>query len=757
MTKRANPDRERLTDAAESLARREALGTFCQMLRRETHVLARHPESLFQQVYNRLQWVDDSVAPTIAPQRDRRDVRGGRAWVRTLAPFRESEALIHVLTGHDGSVNACAFSPDGTRVVSASSDATLKLWEVRSGADCATLRGHTGSVNACAFSPDGTRIVSASSDTTLKVWDTHTGMELATLRGHPLEVSDCDFSPDDRWIVSIGIEDKARLWDAQVYRERECPEQVGYVKTIGACAFSPNGARVVSASYKRRLKLWWRDKVDDPTILKGHTDDVGGCAFSPDGMRVASASKDGTLRTWSTVTGLKLTTMKSHTWNTDCAFSPDGSRIISAGFDGSVRLWETQSGAELTALAGHTLPVNACAFSPDGSRILSASADGTLRLWDAQGLTRAGMVQGHGGEIRACAFSPDGSRIATASADQTLRVWDAQTRVEIAVLEGHTGEVCACAFSPDGRRIVSGGGWHDDTLKIWDSRTGEELASWADKHGAMKTFAAFTPDGAAIISWAFYENALRIQDARTGDELVAPAGEIPSWVYALSPDGAQVVFGGVDDSLKVWDAKPSTPQITLVGSRGGGGIGRCAFDAAGDRIIAAVDKELHMWDARTGDTLQTFSSHSDEVRACVISPDGRWVYSASSDKTCRLWDAETGNPAATVFLPGSVSALAVHPWLPRVACGDVSGSVNVLEFVDVRYGPIIVSAFTGKAEATMRCPACWHVHPVDLDQLGATLSCPTPSCGLVLKINAHPNAGQPRAPTGRRPSHLGMR
>ncbi len=72
---------------------------------------------------------------------------------------------------------APAFSPDGSRIVSASEDETLKLWDAQTGAELATLVGHTGWVQACAFSPDGGRIVSASDDETLKIWDAQTGAQ----------------------------------------------------------------------------------------------------------------------------------------------------------------------------------------------------------------------------------------------------------------------------------------------------------------------------------------------------------------------------------------------------------------------------------------------------------------------------------------------------------------------------------------------------------------------------------------------------
>jgi nucleoside phosphorylase len=90
---------------------------------------------------------------------------------------------VATLEGHTGLVNACAVTRDGRHVVSASSDHTLKVWELASGRAVATLEGHTNPVMACAVTPDGRYVVSASEDHTLKVWDLATYTCRLTHRG----------------------------------------------------------------------------------------------------------------------------------------------------------------------------------------------------------------------------------------------------------------------------------------------------------------------------------------------------------------------------------------------------------------------------------------------------------------------------------------------------------------------------------------------------------------------------------------------
>src|SRR6202012_1627949 len=75
-----------------------------------------------------------------------------------------------LLSGHNGSVLSAGYSPDGTRIVTASGDGTARIWDAHTAEQLAVLAGHGDGVNTAVFSPDGIRILTASSDKTARIW-----------------------------------------------------------------------------------------------------------------------------------------------------------------------------------------------------------------------------------------------------------------------------------------------------------------------------------------------------------------------------------------------------------------------------------------------------------------------------------------------------------------------------------------------------------------------------------------------------------
>jgi WD40 repeat protein len=543
---------------------------------------------------------------------------------------------LFTLYGHTRSVNSASFSPDGTRIITASSDRTAKVWDTRTGSPLLELKGHTEWVESASFSPDGSRVVTASGDRTAKVWDARTGSPLLELKGHTDTVMSAVFSPDGTRIVTASSDRTAKVCDART--GSELLELKGDTAQLESAAFSPDGTRIVTASLDGTRV--WDARTGTPLLeLRGQTAAASSASFSPDGTRIITASGDQTAMVWDARTGTPLLELKGHTSPlTRAAFSPDGTRIVTASWDQTAKVWDARTGTLLLELKGHTNTVNSATFSPDGARIVSASRDLTAKVWDARAGTSLLELKGHRDTVYSAAFSPDGSRIVTTSFHEPAKVWDARTGAPLLELKGHTAWVHSAAFSPDGTRIVTASG--DRTAKVWDARTGS-LRRELRGHTAWVQSAAFSPDGSRIVT-ASGDLTAKVWDAHAGTSLLELKGHTSGVASAaFSPDGAHIVTGSWD-GLKVWDARTGSPLLGFKGDTRA--VTSATFSPDGAHIVTGSWDGLKVRDARTGSPLFGLKGHAGAVTSATFSPDGARIVSASRDMTAKVWDARTGTP-----------------------------------------------------------------------------------------------------------------
>ena len=450
-------------------------------------------------------------------------------------------------------INSLAFSPDGKRIVFATGDKTIYVWEVETKKDILRLEGHTDGVNSAEFSPDGKRIVSASHDDTVRIWDAETGMELLCLEGLDWRpVYSAAFSPKGKRIVSASSDGTVRIWNAESGKEIRKLE--GHIDRVHSVAYSPDGSRIISASEDRTVRIW--TIRSDPKIrlrrLKGHSSEVDFAIFSPDGKRIVSASYDKTVRIWNVETGKEIYKLEGHTNRVhSVAFSPDGKWIASASFDDSVRIWNTLSGKEIRKLDVGDIAYSV-AFSPDGRKIASAPGDGNgniVQIWDVESGEKIRSFEGQPYRMYFAVFSPDGKLIGLAFDGSTISLCDIETGEVIRTFKGHTDRVLSIAFSPDGKQIVSAS--EDKTVRIWNVETGEEIHRFeGHKHEVMS--AMFSPDGKLIVSVDGYYTVY-IFDVESGT--IFQKSELSDKTVSFSPDGRHLVSGNSEDVI-IWEFEP---------------------------------------------------------------------------------------------------------------------------------------------------------------------------------------------------------
>ncbi len=166
--------------------------------------------------------------------------------------------------GHSGNANWLAFSPDGKLMVSTGSEGETWIRDGRTGAALRSLRGHSGRVNRAEFfvptgaAPGELRVVTASSDRSVRIWDPQTGSALNVLAGFADDVTSVAPSPDGRRLLVTSGEQGVRLWD--VAAEMPLAVLPGFFEeSVTASYGMPDGRHFIIASSDGLTKVYTDD------------------------------------------------------------------------------------------------------------------------------------------------------------------------------------------------------------------------------------------------------------------------------------------------------------------------------------------------------------------------------------------------------------------------------------------------------------------------------------------------------------------
>jgi WD40 repeat protein len=307
-------------------------------------------------------------------------------------------------------------------------------------------------------------------------------------------------------------------------------------------------------------------------------------------------------------------------------------------------------------LEGQSSPANAAAFSPDGSLAAFASADRTVRLYDIDAGRDRRRFIGHTASVWCVAFSPDGTRLLSGGKDGTVRLWEVETGAELRRLEGHGDLVTSVAFSPDGRQALSAG--YDHEVILWDLEKGIAVPGFAFSHVLRYVnHVAFSPDGkSALVCGGRTVCVIDAASGRVERRLEGHAAAVVS--AAFSADGKQVLTGGDDCTLRLWDRATGKEIRTFTSHEGF--VKSVAFSPDGKQVLSgATDTTVRLWDAATGKELKAFRKHTEPVAAVAFIDGGSQTLSVSRDAEVRVWRLgkavsvpRPADPPAAIPTPG---------------------------------------------------------------------------------------------------------
>ena len=681
---------------------------------------------------------------------DEREVGGGLLWLAhslelateahatdlewtiraNLAGWRRQLTPLRISLPHPANVDAVAFSPDGTTVLTGSWDGTARFWDAPTGTPNSFLLRHPYPVVAVAFGPgNGKTVLTGSTDGIARLWDTTTGKELRQFKGHQDEVRAVAFSPDGTTALTGSKDKTAQFWNVAV---GECCIRLQHEGEVRAAAFSPHGTTALTGSTDGIARLWDTTTGKEIRQFKGHEGPVLDCAVSPDGKTLLTGSEDMTARLWDVNTGecrLRLQ-HEGEVWA--AAFSPDGKTFLTGGSDRTVQLWDSATGRPVGPPLHHQDHVWGVAFSPDGNTFLTGTGKprtprGEARLYEMPREESFRPIFHHHKGIWSAAFSPDGRRILSGGRDRTARLWEAGSGKELRIFQGHTGEVRAVAFSPDGQRVLTASS--DRTARLWDVNTGKEAQQFLGHTGAVRA-AVFNPDGGTVLTGSF-DGSARLWSAVTGKELCqfdGPPGNLLRSV-AFGPDGKTVLAGGMAGTARRWDV--TTGRLLEPSFWHQDTILAVAFSSDGRMVLTgSMDGTARIWEATTGRPLGPPLQHHAKVYAATFSPDSKTVATGDDVGTARVWDAKTGRLLGPPLRHGN-GALAVafrSSDSQTVLTASLDGSARLWDLPTpmqgevariVLWAQVITGMELDSFGVALRFDAqTWHQRRQQLDELG---------------------------------------
>ena len=448
-------------------------------------------------------------------------------------------------------VNATAFSPDSSRLLSAHEDGNVRLWEVKTGRLLKQYKCHSGPALTVEFSKNGSRFLSGGKDKRLRIWKIDTGEEIQSFKMND-DVIAAKFYLNEDYVLasSYSYTILYSIIDSQMRRFFG-----GRSSSITASAINHDGSIMVNGMWDGALRLWDRASGRKLHILKNHSKRIKAVNFSQNSKYLVSGSSDKTVRIWDVDKGVEIFRLEGFIESVDDVQFSTEDRYILYGSGDRLELLDWKSNRRVKrfgAIGTHTIGGNIkkarISRYPGGMIIASyyQNYEAGIHIWlKKNGSNKyrfAGTVHGPNDTITSIDFSPDGRSLLCSSHEKYIWIWDVET-LERKQKISMTKSVNKALFSPDGRHILVIP--EDTVMQLWDVSKEGIILNFSG-HESEVLSAQFTPDGKYIIS-VDRSGIQRVWNVHNGKQVFVYVTTMDYGWLGYTPDG---LFDGSSDGWK---------------------------------------------------------------------------------------------------------------------------------------------------------------------------------------------------------------
>jgi len=546
------------------------------------------------------------------------------------------------MKGHGGPVSALSLLlPAGTQLVSASADATWRVWEIANG-NAVRNQNHGAPITGLAVKPDGQFLVTAGG-ANARLWKID-GNPVAEMKGNisaqrnVLKITDDDTVAKSRvQLADAGFKAAEKNFKEREEATKKAIEQKGAMeKALNEAKPKEQTAQAAVDAAKKELE----GKPDDAGLKKKVTDAEAALAKEVDAVKKAQEAFDSAVKT----------VAQSEKGQQSADEQQKQAKVLFDNETAAAKAVEAifnQAKADLPAADGK--PVKSVAFV--GNTIASAGDDGTIRLWSGLNGKPLEELVGHKAPVGLLATGPN-QVLVGASDDKVVIAWDANPAWKLIATLGPPAEnvldlaksqfisrVLSLAFSPDGKLLATGGGdpSRSGELILWNVETKAVVRNLVDAHSDTVFSIEFSRDGKHLVSGAA-DKFVKQFEVESG-KLVRSYEGHTHHVLGVSwkGDGSRIASAGADNAIKIWNVETGEQHRTI--QNYSKQVTSIHFIGATDNVVSSGgDKSVKMHRANDGGNYRNFGGMPDFVYSVACTRDEALVIAGGEDGVLRVWN-----------------------------------------------------------------------------------------------------------------------